>query len=358
MELKGKTAAILGGGGGIGREIALALVAEGASVIVGDINEVAAKETAALAKSGITPAHCDVADDNSVEAFAEAAFTTLGRVDLLFNHAGTSLGGLLEQVTSEDWNWMLNINITGLGRSISSFLPRMTAQGGGGWIVNTSSGLGLFHDLPIAGPYIASKAGIIAYSRALSTYIMNRSIGVSVFCPDITATPFMASGRIKGIPPELLAAGMPTDRIQSPKQAAETLIEGLKEERFLISAVPQTSDKLLAMAKADLRPGSDTNDAHGQPQLVLAKGGLRLPDDAREEILGLFNDFAEKTRKEHEGCRFYDVAVDPVDPNKLVIYEAWENQAAADAHGMAPESMEFIGKLFKLGASDFSVTEL
>ncbi len=358
MELKGKTAAILGGGGGIGREIALALVAEGASVIVGDIDEGAARETAAMVKNGITAAHCDLADDNSVGAFADTAFKTHGRVDLLFNHAGTSLGGLLEQVTSDDWNWMLNINLTGLGRSISSFLPRMTAQGGGGWIVNTSSGLGLFHDLPIAGPYIASKAGIIAYSRALSTYVMNRSIGVSVFCPDITATPFMGSGRIKGIPPELLAAGMPIDRLQSPQQAAKTLIEGLKEERFLISAVPETAEKLLAMAKADLTPGSDTFDADGQSKLVLAKGGLRLPDVAREDILALFNDFAEKTRKEHKGCRFYDIAVDPVDSNKLVIYEAWESRAAADAHGMAPESMEFIGKLFKLGASDFSVTDL
>ena len=303
MEFRGKTVAIVGGGGGIGRELALALLREGARVVVGDIDSNAAKETASLAGKNASSAFAtmvDIGDDASVEAFADFAFDKLGKVDLLFNHAGVSAGGLLEQIPSEDWNWMLNVNLTGIGRSIAAFVPRMTANGGG-WITNTSSGLGLFHDMPFAGPYIASKAGIIAYSRALATYTRNRGIGVSVFCPDATMTNFMTSGRLTGIPKEILAAGVSKDKIQTAGQAVEALLSGLRAEQFLISAVPGTSDKLLAMAKADFAPGSDDFDGRGKPRLVVSKGGLRVPLKTRDEALMLFREFADVTQR-HYGC--------------------------------------------------------
>ena len=289
-------------------------------------------------------------------AAADFAFDKLGRVDLLFNHAGVSVGGLLEQIPSEDWNWMLNVNLTGLGRSISAFVPRMTEQGGG-WIVNTSSGLGLFHDMPFGGPYLATKAGIIAYSRALATYTRNRGIGVSVFCPDATATNFMSAGRLTGIPKEILAAGVSADQIQTARQAAEVLIEGLKADRFLISAVPDTSEKLLAMAKADLAPESDAFDEHGQSRVVVSKGGLRVPLDKRDEALALFREFAAITQ-DHYGCQFYDITISASDPEQLVIFEVWDSKAALDAHAAAPGAMDLIMKLFALGASDFGVQEI
>tara|TARA_R110000787_G_scaffold104494_1_gene211614 strand:+ start:18936 stop:20018 length:1083 start_codon:yes stop_codon:yes gene_type:complete len=359
MEFRGKTAAIIGGGGGIGRELALALAEQGATVVVGDIDESAANETANLArekKQSILATKCDIGEDASVLSFADFAFEELGKVDLLFNHAGVSVGGLLEQISSDDWNWLLNINLTGLGRSVSAFVPRMAAQGGG-WITNTSSGLGLFHDMPFAGPYISTKAGIIAYSRALATYTRNRGIGVSVFCPDATMTNFMTSGRITGIPKEILAAGVPADKIQTAGQAVDTLLEGLKAEQFLISAVPGTSAKLLAMAKADLEPGSDEFDARGVPDMVISKGGLRVPLEAQGEALDLFREFAAVTQR-HYGCRFYDIAISASDPEQLVIFEVWDSKAALDAHAAAPGAMDLIMKLFALGATDFGVQDI
>jgi len=356
MEFKGKTAAIIGGGGGIGRELALMLSETGVRVVLGDIDERPALDTAAQAVAEMHATHCDIGEDASVNAFADFAYDKLGRVDLLFNHAGVSVGGLLEQIPSADWNWMLNINLTGLGRSIAAFLPRMTGQGGG-WIINTSSGLGLFHDMPFGGPYIATKAGIVAYSRALATYTRNRGIGVSVFCPDATATNFMSAGRLTGIPKEILAAGVSADKIQTARQAAELLMDGLKADRFLISAVPATSEKLLAMAKADLAPESDAFDENGQSRIVVSKGGLRVPLDKRGEALALFRDFADITLG-HYGCQFYDITISASDPEQLVIFEVWDSRAALDAHAAAPGAMDLIMKLFALGASDFGVQEI
>jgi len=359
MNLKGKTAAILGGGGGIGKAIALTLAAEGVAVFVGDIDGEAARAVAAeAALFGLASgsAEVDISDDASVRAFADAAFAKLGRVDLLFNHAGVSVGGLLEQVTSDDWRWMLEHNVVGLGRSISTFLPPMTEQGGGGWIVNTSSGLGLFHDVPFAAPYIASKAAIIAYSRALAVYVRNRGIGVSVFCPDITATGFLGAGRLKGIPPELIAGSLPLGRMQSPEDAARALVQGLKEEQFLISLVPGSDAKLIAMANAALAPGSDALDVQGRAVEVVQTGRVRIPLVNRETALERFETFA-KICQGHAGCRRYEVGLNPRDAEQFIIFEAWESQADVDAHAAAPETMQFVGNLFALGATEFAVEQ-
>lgn len=359
MNLNGKTAAILGGGGGIGREIALALASENVALVVGDIDVAAARAVAEEIVQAGGDAHsavCDIGVDDSVIEFADTAFSRLGRVDIVFNHAGASLGGVLEQISSADWNWLLNLNVTGLGRSVSAFLPRMTQQGGG-WIVNTSSGLGLFHDVPFAAPYIATKAAIIAYSRALATYVCNRGIGVSVFCPDVTMTGFLSAGRLVGIPPELAAAALPSDRLQTAAQAAALLISGLKADSFLISAVPDTQSKLSAMAEASLLPGSDAFDPVGRPIAVIQKGQLRLPVPERSKGLALFSDFAETSRS-HSGCRSYDFACDPLDDNLIFIFEYWESQSALDAHAATPETLAFVTSMFELGASDFRTSKV
>ena len=356
MILTGKKVAILGGGGGIGRAVAFALAVEGASLFIGDVDEACARSAAEhLEGFGLPASHarCDIGDDTSVKAFADRAFDALGRVDVVINHAGVSLGGLLEEVTSEDWAWLLNANVIGVGRSVSAFLPRMTVQGGG-WIVNTSSGLGLFHDVPFAAPYIASKAAIIAYSRALATYARNRRIGVSVFCPDITMTNFLTSGRLKGIPPELAGAALPTDRIQTPEQAAALLVEGLKAGKFLISAVPGTSRKLAAMAVAELAPGSDANDPEGGMSPVRRRGSLKLPKERVEEGMRLFEQFAQASRR-HYGCGSYAARADG---SLILVDEVWESQAALDAHAAAPDTLQFVQRVFALGASDFQVAKL
>ena len=256
MKLAGKRAAIIGGGGGIGRSIALALAREGVDILVGDVDGAAAAavaaEVEAIGRRG-HDASCDLGDDRSVADFADVAFDRLGRVDLLFNHAGASVAGLLEQIGSDDWSWILNINITGLGRSIREFLPRMTTQGGG-HIVNTSSGLGLFQSLALAAPYSATKAAIIAYSRSLAVYARNRGIGVTVFCPDITRTAFVASGRLIGLPPALVAGMLPSGHMQTPDEAPTVCCAGWRTATSWFRPCPTPTRSSRRRPRAAWRP--------------------------------------------------------------------------------------------------------
>lgn len=350
MELAGKRVAILGGGSGIGREIALRAASGGARVAIGDLDLAAAQSSAALCRQAGVEAHalpCDLGDDDSVANFADEAERALRGVDIVFNHAGVSLAGLLEHISPEDWMWMLNVNLGGLARSVRAFVPKLTACGGG-WIVNTSSGLGLFHDVPVAAPYAASKAAIIAYSRSLAVYLRNRRIGVTVFCPDLTRTGFVTGGRLVGIPPELAAAGLSFDTMQEPGEAVKVLFEGLAHEAFLVSAVPRTAERLAAMAEGYLAPGAD---AVGHGPLV-QRGQVQVPEAGMERALAAFEAFAAASRT-HWGCRDYHFSRSASRPDVIEVFEVFDSQAALDAHSGAPETLAFLQIMLELGAHDF-----
>ncbi|MHC1547899.1 SDR family NAD(P)-dependent oxidoreductase [Phyllobacterium sp. K27] len=357
MDFKNKRVAIVGGAGGIGAALSLAFASEGAALLVGDVAEEAGRALIAqiVEKGGRADFMvCDLSDDASVAAFADHAFASLGGVDILVNHAGVALGGMLEQVTPADWQWMANLNIVGLGRVMHAFIQRMTDQGAG-WIVNTSSGLGLFQDAPVAAPYIASKAAIIAYSRALASYLKNRGIGVSVYCPDMTATGFGKSGRFLGLHPDLVPMLLPSGELQTVESAADCLLHGLRQESFLISAVPNTQARLIAMAEASLAPGSDLSSAGSVP--IVQRARMRIPSDKRQEVSALFAEYAAKVR-EHDGCLTYSGGFDTEDPDYLMVFEGWRDRAAVDAHAIAPESVAFMTRLLELAASDLSMTKI
>ncbi len=356
MELLNKSAVIIGGAQGIGRALAIQLAKEGVDVFIGDINETQAKETAYLVEqlgrnSGY--AYCDITDDSSVETFANKAYESLSSVNLLFNHAGVSAAGPYESLNSDDWNWVLNANITGIGRSLKAFLPLMNE----GWVINTSSSAGLFHDIPVAGPYIASKAGIIGLSRALGTYLGNRGIGVSVLCPDITETNFMTSGRLVDIPLEAAMAMLPLDQLQSAEQVAKITVSGIKDEQFLISATPHYQSKLKAMIHDELMPGSDHVDANGNKPVIIQEVRFRVGETNRETILARFAEVAPLF-KAHSGVRAYELRTDPIDTCQLCIFEAFDTQFAMDSHGAAPETLSFFSEVLALGAQDISARRI
>lgn len=356
MELKGKKAAILGGANGMGRALAELLADDGVDVFIGDVDGAGAKETVALVegrgrKSGFAP--CDIMDDASVMAFADAAFAAFGSVELLFNHAGVSAAGPYESLTSDDWNWVLNANVTGIGRSLAAFLPRMKA----GWIVNTSSSVGLFHDIPVAGPYIASKAGIIGVSRALGIYLRNRDIGVSVFCPDITATSFMKSGRLIDIPAEAAMAMLPLSLLQTPEHAAALCIEGIKNEQFLISATPDHTARLKAMANGGLEPGTEAIDSSGRAPVIIQEVRFKIDPAKRENVIEGFARVGDLFRA-HKGVRTYELRSDPLDPGQFCIFEAFDSQSHQDAHGTAPETLGFFAEMLALGTYDIEVRRI
>jgi NAD(P)-dependent dehydrogenase (short-subunit alcohol dehydrogenase family) len=204
--LKDKTAVITGAGSGIGRGIALALAGAGANVVVADISseraldvadEVRARGVRGLAET------CDVAKPDSVAKLAERAYAEFGAVDILCNNAGVTgrPHRNISEVSLEDWQFILGINLWGVLHGLTVFLPRMRRQSGEKHIVNTASFASLF---PLEGiaPYCAGKAAVASLSETMARELAPHGFGVTILCPGPVRTNIAAnSTQIRGEAP-------------------------------------------------------------------------------------------------------------------------------------------------------------
>jgi NAD(P)-dependent dehydrogenase (short-subunit alcohol dehydrogenase family) len=194
QDLSGRVAVITGGASGIGRALGRRFAAEGARVVLVDVEAGAlaktAKELAAdcadVAGADVTEAVCDVTDPASVESLAESVYASHGAVHVLCNNAGVGPpSAKVWETTPNDWAWVHSVNVFGVAHGIQSFVPRMLAAGEPGHIVNTSSGDGAVNPLPGASVYAASKAAVATLTECLATQLAaeNARIGVSLFLP-------------------------------------------------------------------------------------------------------------------------------------------------------------------------------
>lgn len=187
MRLENKVALITGAGSGIGRETALLFSAEGAKVVVVDVNDAAGAETVALAKQkGVDAAyvHADVskaADAEKMIAFAEKTF---GKLNVLFNNAGISHADDDDAVkTTEDvWDLTMNINLKGVFLGCKYGIPALRRAGGGS-IINTASFVAVLGAATPQLAYTASKGGVLAMSRELAAIHARENIRVNALCP-------------------------------------------------------------------------------------------------------------------------------------------------------------------------------
>jgi NAD(P)-dependent dehydrogenase (short-subunit alcohol dehydrogenase family) len=173
--LEGKVALVTGAGMGIGRAMALRFAAEGANVVVSDINDVAARETAtAIGETAITN-HCDTSIEADVQAAIQATIDAFGTIDVLCNNAG--VGGGVE------WDKMIAINLSGVMYGLRHGCEAMAARGGGS-IVNTSSMLGLI-SVPFPGVdgYVAAKHGVVGLTKQYGTVYGPRGVRVNCINP-------------------------------------------------------------------------------------------------------------------------------------------------------------------------------
>ncbi|WP_421849250.1 SDR family NAD(P)-dependent oxidoreductase [Novosphingobium sp.] len=357
MQLE-RSRVVLIGVGGIGREIAVQLAARGASIMLADIDINTAQSTAQAVKAAGGTAlavACDMASSDALDDLAALAKQQFGTVDLLINHAGVSVGGFWEAIPDSAWRDLMAVNVCGVAGSIARMLPLMAP---GARIVNTSSGLGLFHDLPFAAPYIASKAALIAMSRVLADYVKGRGIGVTVFCPDITNTAFVTSGKLFGIAPEIAAGGIPWDTMQTAASAAADLIAGLEQDQFLVSLVDDTQKRLLLMAAASLAPGSDRLPRQSAAKGVITMAEIGLPaGEARSPAIKALADYAATVRSE-PGCIEYAVMI-PVENEELIyLREMWESDEAFKAHQVRDSSVAFLTAAGALGFTSFTNKQL
>ena len=167
----------------------------------------------------IRGAICDVADAESVERAAQAAFEAFGNVHVVCNNAGVAAGGGIDHISLDNWRWVIDVNLMGVVYGVRSFLTHIRAHGDGGHFVNTASMAGLNSGLGFS-PYAASKFAVVAMSEGLALQLKPLGIGVSVLCPSFVRTRIGESGRNR---PERYGEARPLD----PNSPAAALVAEL-----------------------------------------------------------------------------------------------------------------------------------
>jgi NAD(P)-dependent dehydrogenase (short-subunit alcohol dehydrogenase family) len=185
-ELEGKVAVITGAGSGMGRASAEVFVREGAQVLAVDISG-REDETAAALGDDVVAQRCDMTDEAQVEAAFARAVEQFGRVDAVLNSAGIAGAGALADVTMEEYDRMLDVDLRGVLLGTKHGIRTMVATGGGA-IVNWSSIGGLNASRMPTALYSAAKAGVIAVTKAAAVEYGTQGIRANVICPGFIET--------------------------------------------------------------------------------------------------------------------------------------------------------------------------
>ena len=183
--LKGKVALVTGAASGIGRATCIRLVEEGASVFAVDIDSTGLEATAGLLAGDIVTSKVDVSDKSNCVAAVENVIEHFGKLDILANVAGIVRFHHFEQITEDEWNRVMAINLTGPMFLCQSAIPYLLEQKGN--IVNVSSNAGLMGQAYTAA-YCASKAGLIQLTKSLAMEYIKKPLRVNVVCPGGTET--------------------------------------------------------------------------------------------------------------------------------------------------------------------------
>ncbi len=205
MRLEGKAAIVTGGGGGLGEGICLCLAREGANVVVSDVDEKLAQAVTEKVKEAGRKSlaiRTDVRFADQCQALVDATLKELGDVDILVCSAGVSGfahrefemedGNLIENLTVEDWDFVLDVNLKGVFLCNRAVAPHFRKQGSGK-IVNISSVGGRRGD-PFLTAYSVSKAAVIALTQAVALQMAPHHVNVNAVCPGIIYTPMWEHG--------------------------------------------------------------------------------------------------------------------------------------------------------------------
>lgn len=218
MSLKNKTAVVTGGGKGIGRAVSLQLAKDGAAIAVWDLDGPAAEETVAMIKQAGGRALACVGDAASAAGIAAALTRTraeFGPVTILVNNAGMTGFGPFLEISEEAWARMIDVNLNGPFRCTKAILPDMLAAGWGR-IVNISSS-STQTGAPAMAHYVASKGGVIGFTKALALELAGTGITVNNVPPGFIDTPML---RASPVDVDAFAATTPMKRPGKPEDIA------------------------------------------------------------------------------------------------------------------------------------------
>lgn len=241
MRLNGKTAIVTGAGSGFGAGIAAKFVAEGARVMVADINADAAAQVAA--GLGALPQGVDVGDGDSVAAMAAAAMAAFGRVDILVNNAGvTHLPGLMEDISEADFDRVMRVNTKSVYLTARALVPQMKARRAG-VILNIASTAGV-SPRPRLNWYNASKGWVITATKAMAVELAPFGLRVNALNPVAGETPLLKSFMGEDTP-EMRAkflATIPLGRFSTPQDMGNAACFLCSDEASMITGVAMEVD--------------------------------------------------------------------------------------------------------------------
>ena len=223
---------ITGGASGLGRALAQRYAAEGARILIGDIHQERMDETVKLLGPKAASIRCDVTKEADLLAAAAWCDKEWGGVDRVYNNAGVSAGGSIDEQSLADWEWIVDINLLGVARGCKAFVPLMKRQRSGR-IVNTASMAGLTHP-PHMAAYNATKAAVVSISETLRTELAEHNIGVSVVCPSFIRTNLLENFRGASETVNRTTTRLLTKAKLSAEEVAEIVHREVEKGTFLI----------------------------------------------------------------------------------------------------------------------------
>ena len=189
MRLQDKVAIVTGGASGIGEFTVREMLKQGAKIVIADFNDAGGQKLADELGANVSFIHVDVSKEEQVEAMVKHAVDTFGKVDILFSNAGIGSIGSTHELTLEEWNKTISINLSGVFLCAKYALKEMVKQGSGS-IVNCASILGHVGQAATAS-YTAAKGGVVNMTRALALEYASQGIRVNAVCPGYIKTPLL-----------------------------------------------------------------------------------------------------------------------------------------------------------------------
>jgi|SRR5208283_1214976 len=246
-DLKNKVAGITGAASGIGRALALNLADEGCHVAISDLNEAGLKETADMVRLRsknvrVTTHIVNTADREQVKRYANEVVKTHGAVHIIINNAGVAIVETLDDVTYEDFEWLMGINLWGVIYGCKEFLPYLKQQDSA-HIVNISSVNGIFTN-PNNGPYCTAKFAVRGFTETLAQELSDTRIKVSCVHPGGIKTNIANNAKFyKASDPSLAREGSLAvfNRVMAKTtadKAAQLIIAGIKKDKARIMVGP------------------------------------------------------------------------------------------------------------------------
>ena len=277
-EIKGKLAIVTGAASGIGRATAVELARRGAHLAISDLDRSGLAETAKRIEalgSGVTTYLLDVADRDAVYAFAQDIETSHGGADIVINNAGVAQIARIDELTYDDFEWVMNIDFWGMVYGTKAFLPQLRAKGAG-HIVNVSSLFGLVA-VPSQAAYNSAKFAIRGFTEALRHEMKGTGIAVSCVHPGGIKTNIVRNARFlqstQATVREEAVSGFDRLARTTPERAGQVIVRGIERNkpRILIGAdakaidwlqrlMPASYGKLLFRREAGALAGESANE--------------------------------------------------------------------------------------------------